>query len=810
MANARMRRSAGDPVSRLTLLQAIATANRALASGAVGEAGIDALLKTIGEQTGHQHAYLVELATDPETKEAIGLCPYAWGRGYDPRSIKEAFPIRIAQFPPSLIEASQRGETVMLDTGVDAPERLAHIQSLNSPMGLRPAHILAVPLLLGDGTLWGWLCLDSSEAASPYDEIDAAALDSVAGTMSALIQRDLAEDRRQIAEQERLAQAHQATADLQRRSDLLEAVVAASDVLLAATSLEQGAESVLRTLGLALGVDRVLLGRFDPADALSEVGWLEFIHEWTSPETPRQLDVPELRRFDMALYGEFARPLLAGQPVAVVTDDIADAVARAEQESTGAFSQFQYPIMVDGALWGTIGADDCTRPRRFNDAEIATLKLVSSALGSLVKRERLTGERIAAEQLRAETIERSAKLLGSVARASEALLRAGSYRNGIEEALSALGESVDSGRVYVIENDVEAATGEPIGLCRNQWASEDLSNTANDARYYPFSLNQIPPDGLAALRAGRAYVYLTEEHADALRVRSFARAGLPHTAIGTPIITDGHWWGTLWFDLHGADARVSLSDEPALRAAASAIASALARDTATAARSLAERELAEEKSRMAREIHDTLAQGFTGVIMQLHATEDALDADDGVEARRHTVRAINRARMGLSEARRSVYALRPPLLDDGDLVGALRLAMSRIVDGLPLSASLVVHGEVEPLSEPVAIELFRISQEALSNTIRHASATNVTLVVDFCSAQHVELSLIDNGAGFDVNGCPKPHGFGLVSMRERAERIGATLSITSSNRDGTIVRVTAPRSLTAMPAVSASMKGLLT
>lgn len=183
----------------------------------------------------------------------------------------------------------------------------------------------------------------------------------------------------------------------------------------------------------------------------------------------------------------------------------------------------------------------------------------------------------------------------------------------------------------------------------------------------------------------------------------------------------------------------------------------------------------EERNRLAREIHDTLAQGFTGIVIQLEVAEDSL-TDDVAEAREHLARARALARESLAEARRSIQALRPLAMERDDLPGALRQAADRLTDGLHLAATVRVLGEARPLPPAVENELLRIAQEALRNVIKHAGATAVTLELQY-APQQIVLTIADNGRGFDPQA--PTGGFGLLGLRERAERLGAALTIES-------------------------------
>ena len=197
----------------------------------------------------------------------------------------------------------------------------------------------------------------------------------------------------------------------------------------------------------------------------------------------------------------------------------------------------------------------------------------------------------------------------------------------------------------------------------------------------------------------------------------------------------------------------------------------------------------EERNRMARDIHDTLAQGFTGVIVQLEAAEDAIVNSDGEDGRKHIHRAAELARQSLNEARRSVRALRPQVLREKTFWQALQANIKKRTTGLPLATEFHVQGEPRELPFKMQENLLHIGQEALTNTLKHANATRFEASISFNPGE-VRLELTDNGRGF------QPHqshaGFGLAGMRERVEQRGGQLDISRNNEGGTRVLVVSP------------------
>ena len=194
-----------------------------------------------------------------------------------------------------------------------------------------------------------------------------------------------------------------------------------------------------------------------------------------------------------------------------------------------------------------------------------------------------------------------------------------------------------------------------------------------------------------------------------------------------------------------------------------------------------------ERTRMARDIHDTLAQGFTGVIVQLDAAVEALRDEEPEGAAKHIGRARDLARESLSEARRSVHALRLQALEKAAFPDALKANIQNTTAGTSLHASFQLEGEPCELAPSVEENLLRIGQEALTNALKHAHAGEFRARLSFDS-DAVCLELQDNGDGFVVDGV-QGGGFGLIGMKERAEQIGATLTICSEPGAGTRIVV---------------------
>ncbi|MEE1810356.1 sensor histidine kinase [Streptomyces sp. BE133] len=200
-----------------------------------------------------------------------------------------------------------------------------------------------------------------------------------------------------------------------------------------------------------------------------------------------------------------------------------------------------------------------------------------------------------------------------------------------------------------------------------------------------------------------------------------------------------------------------------------------------------------ERERLAREIHDTLAQGLSSIQLLLRAAERTLPADAPATA--HVRRAREAAQDNLAEARRFVRALTPPDLENGSLTAALERLSSRTT-GPGLTVQFAVSGTPVELPTPYEVALLRTAQSALANTVRHAGARRAEITLSFMDTS-VSLDVVDDGRGF-TPGCGPAvtdagtGGFGLPAMRSRARSLGGTLSVESAPGQGTAVALTLP------------------
>jgi signal transduction histidine kinase len=198
-----------------------------------------------------------------------------------------------------------------------------------------------------------------------------------------------------------------------------------------------------------------------------------------------------------------------------------------------------------------------------------------------------------------------------------------------------------------------------------------------------------------------------------------------------------------------------------------------------------------ERQRLARDLHDTLTQGFASVVLLLEAAEESLALGRPVE--RHIEQALRSARDNLAESRRVVWALRPRPLVEQPLPQALQELTGRLGEETGLRAETVVTGTVHPLPAHVEEALLRIAQEALANVRKHAAASRVTVTLSYLDDVAM-LDVHDDGVGFDqaATVAAAGGGLGLHAMAERIAALGGSLVIESAPGEGTTIAVEVP------------------
>lgn len=203
--------------------------------------------------------------------------------------------------------------------------------------------------------------------------------------------------------------------------------------------------------------------------------------------------------------------------------------------------------------------------------------------------------------------------------------------------------------------------------------------------------------------------------------------------------------------------------------------------------------VSDERQRMAREIHDTLAQNLAGILTQLQAAEHTVDEPRTLRWR--MTNATNLAREGLTEARRTVHAVEPAVLAEARLPDAIGEVARQWSETNHVDAALTTTGDARPMHTDIELALLRTAQEALTNVARHARASRVGITLSYMD-DLVTLDVRDDGVGFEADAKPAVGvtngGFGIAGMRQRVQRLAGRLEIESEPGSGTAISATVP------------------
>ncbi len=200
--------------------------------------------------------------------------------------------------------------------------------------------------------------------------------------------------------------------------------------------------------------------------------------------------------------------------------------------------------------------------------------------------------------------------------------------------------------------------------------------------------------------------------------------------------------------------------------------------------------LLEERQRLARDLHDSVTQSLYSVTLFAQASRGSVRVGNLALTQQYVSRLSEMAQQALKEMRWLIYELRPALVEELGLVGALQRRLEMVERRAGVEAQLTV-GEIGELEARLENAVYQIAQEALTNILKHAAANFVTVQI-VMDGRDLRLEIADNGRGFDPAGKSKGAGMGLASMRERAGQLGGSLAITSRPGQGTRIRLTIP------------------
>jgi signal transduction histidine kinase len=565
---------------------------------------------------------------------------------------------------------------------------------------------------------------------------------------------------------------------LHRRESLLGASAKASRLLLEAPDVRAVIPKVLGLIGEAARVDRVNL-------MLTKVGphgepLLAIEHEWVSEGVVPHLGDATMSCCDERDYSAVCSELRAGRSVCLSKSDSAAEYASVGFEGIGTKTKAIVPIFVAGEFIGIVGFENTKQRRAIDTAELAALETAAGVIGAAMHRERLVDDvrrerERAAEERVAELAKANQVIRGNLERlASEPDL--GSFMGHM--LLEAVRQfDADSGAVIVSKESIQ------------EWrivayVRDGQLEPAPFATSVPFSGT---PSNLLANQQEPVYCDLEKETADIWpgALAFHRREGYSGVVI-YPLVFGARNVGFFILSFRRNAEDVQRSELLVALAQQATLAVQLTR----LAYSAKEAAVLVERTRIGQEIHDGLAQSFTGILMQLGAAEEFPPCKrKNSELNTILSRIRDLARDGLSEARRSVMALRLDQTRRAGLENALRQLAERSTVPGGVTVSFEGGGIATGLKPEHEHELLRISQEAVSNAVRHGRPHTVSITMADAQS-HWELAVADDGVGMEQP--PELYaseGFGLSSMRQRANAIGGEWQIESRPGAGTRVSV---------------------
>jgi signal transduction histidine kinase len=574
----------------------------------------------------------------------------------------------------------------------------------------------------------------------------------------------------------------QISESLQRREGLLAASAKASRLLLEAPDVRGVVPDVLRLIGESAGVDRVNL-------MLSQAGpggepLLVLASEWVAEGVVPLLEDPSACTCDERNFSAVCGELRAGRSVCLSKSDSAAEFSTFGFEGIGTKTKAIVPIFVGGEFTGIVGFDNTKQRRAIDSAELSALETAAGVIGAALHRERLVDDvrrerERAAEERVAELAKANAVIRGNLERlASEPDLHSFMGHMLLETTRQF---DAQSGSVIVSKDSLQ------------EWRI--LAHVRNGQLETPPFATSVPFAGSPFTEVfGRSPEprYMNVERGN-WEIWPGALAFHRHEGYSSvliyPLVFGSRNVGFFILSFRREAPEVQHSELLVALAQQATLAVQLTR----LAYSAKEAAVLVERTRIGQEIHDGLAQAFTGILMQLGAAEEFQPCK---KKNSELAGVLNRirdlARDGLSEARRSVMALR---LDQTRRAG-LDIALRQLCDRSTVPGRMTCTfegGEFKTGLKPEhEHELLRIAQEAVSNAVRHAHPSTIRITMTDEPA-HWVLSVADDGVGMDQHVELSGEGFGLTSMRQRAGAIGGEWQIDSKPGAGTRVSVRLPK-----------------
>jgi signal transduction histidine kinase len=531
--------------------------------------------------------------------------------------------------------------------------------------------------------------------------------------------------------------------------------------------IDQGIVEALHIAGEFTRVDRIYVFLLS-----QDGGVIADAYEWHAEGV--EPVVEKWREVPLTGFSWIAATLSRGETLHVPHVETLPPEANVDREALlemGIRSFVSVPMMDRGAMIGFLGFESVGSEASWSEEDVTLLGLLGEIIVNVLDRERaaaaLQSAYEAMEQQVAERTRELSALHDVMAAASASLDLEAVIEHSLERVLAVMGCEI--GAIHLLDEE-----GASLRLAVSRGVSPDLAG----------GIEAVPLDaGLAgwALEQGRPVIM--PRIADGQRPLRVLPALGEQTYIGVPMRAKGRGLGVLSIV---RDAGRPFDQEEVSLLASIADRVGVAVENAQLYRQAEQLAVMRERQRLARDLHDSVTQSLYSLVLVAEAGRRLAGAKDLKRAEEAIARLGEIGQQALKEMRLLVYELRPSSLQQEGLEAALRRRLGAVEKRAGIEASLAIEGTLE-VSGTVEEELFRVAQEALNNTLKHAVASSVSVHIR-ADGPCIEIEVADNGKGFEPDAVGDGAGMGLVSMRERMDKLGGTLTISSAPGRGTRVK----------------------
>ncbi len=767
--------------NRDRILAATAKASNVLLTGKDFDQSVNQALQIIGKSINTDRISIVESFDNPEDPLYLyWKITYEWDSAF---AVSQLNHPEVSQGSYEGIEEwyelLTQGESISRQLG----ELSEPFRSGQAKIGLKTLYV--VPILI-EGKYWGSIGIDDCQEETHRSEAELSILKTAAACIGSAIQRDRTQKAILKAEQERSQQLESLNIELQQTVDSLEnrdrilaATAEASNILLTGKDFDQSVNQTLQIIGKSIDTDRIaIVENFENPEYPLHLYW-KITYEWDSAYAVSQLNHPEVSQGSYEGIETWYELWNKGQTISCQLEEMSEPF-RSKMAKIGLRTFSSVPIFIEGKYWGNIGIDDCREETHRSEAELSILKTAAACIGSAIQRDRTQKAILKAEQERVAELSTTNKAL----------------KNSLDRL-------ADEPALDAFLGHVLTETSQQLQLDFGYLFFYNKSDLTLDLHMF------VTPEG-AKLK------HQLEKTSPFCKTFSVGDLPIWDTLLQTrkPFIIDRKnaeqyvfkgtlEWQTQQQEHHtGINILLTLGDQPiGLLALVSTkcsftpqeveLAQALSQQVTLAiqltrlAEEAKQSAIFEERNRLAGEIHDTLAQTFTGISVQLELAQ-YLSQHNPTEVKSILDRIGSLAQTGLTEARRSVWSVYSAGEKYADLAQKLADCVEHLTLGTDLHTEVNIDGNPYSLSCLISKNLLRIGQEAITNTLKHAQAREIQVKLTYTPNQ-VSLCISDNGCGF----CPQnqTEGFGLIGISERTDRIGGQLRITTQPGQGTEIFV---------------------